>query len=86
MSLPQIDAVLAACCRRDAENALTMLRTVNTAAVPLVAGRDGWEAYKGFQKELLVARDGPQTNTVTEADAFAKMMAEARENQRTGLT
>lgn len=85
MSLPQIEAVLEACCRREADNALTALRTVNTAAVPLIAGREGWEAYKQLQNELLAVRDGPKTAVASEADAFAKMLTEARENQRTGL-
>lgn len=86
MALPQIEAALLACERRDADLALQFLEAVHAANAPLQCGKKGssfMESVVSRLKRIALRYGGSKSETERETHAtnFAGMLAEARRQQ-----
>jgi hypothetical protein len=77
MSLPQIQAALRACDRRDAMLALQHLETTHAGNAPLLVGKEGRTAFEkcaGYLRNII----SPKSASATASTAFKKLFALAR--------
>jgi hypothetical protein len=77
MSLPQIQAALRACDRRDAMLALQHLETTHAGNAPLLVGKEGRTAFEkcaGYLRNIIA----PKSAKSTASTVFKKLFALAR--------